>query len=213
METALPGRRATRLAKILLDVGWWLVIVGGVLALLLTILLPVLKEGGPYWGTSLKVSIADDVAQRLMPLSSPDTLVVREPVFTDVKAVLKFDIFGFGAILLMWVVALPFFAAVIFGLHLARSFLSDVLAGKVFSTANAQRLTRLGWLLIAGGVALPVLRFFYSAVLVKRAALEGVPFSVGGGGMGIVFPGILVLVVAGAWRYGAELQKDRDLVV
>jgi hypothetical protein len=31
--------------------------------------------------------------------------------------------------------------------------------------------------------------------------------------MGIVFPGILVLVVAGAWRYGAELQKDRDLVV
>ena len=84
-----------------------------------------------------------------------------------------------------------------------------------------RRVTRLAkilpdvgwWLVIVGGGALPVLRFLYSAVLVTRAALEGVPLSVGGGGMGIVFPGILVLVVAGAWRYGAELQKDRDLVV
>ena len=31
--------------------------------------------------------------------------------------------------------------------------------------------------------------------------------------IGTVIPGILVLVVAAAWRYGVELQQDRDLVV
>lgn len=213
MEAAIPGKRVTRLAKILLDVGWWLVIAGAILALLITLLWPILTKGSLYWGTRMSVSIPDDVAQRLLPLTSPDTLVAKDPVFADVEAHLRFEMFGFGAMLLQWVVALPFFAAVIFGLHLARSFLSDVLAAKVFSTVNAKRLTQLGWLLIVAGVALPVLSFLHSAVLVRRAGLEGVPFSIGTGSMGTVLPGILVLVVAGAWRYGAGLQEDRDLVV
>ena len=188
-------------------------IVGAVLALVLTILWPVMTEGGPYWGTRVSVSIPDDAAQRLLPLTSPDTLVAREPAFTDVEALLRFELWGFRAILLEWIVALPFFAAVIFGLSLARSFLSDVLAGRVFSTVNGKRLFQLGWLLIAAGLALPGVDFLHSALLVRRAGLEGVPFSIGIGSLGTVFPGILVLVVAGAWRYGAELQKDRDLVV
>jgi len=117
METTVPGRRVTRLAKILMDVAWWSVMVGA------------------------------------------------------------------------------------------------VLAGRVFSTVNGKRLLQLGWLLIAAGLALPGVDFLHSALLVRRAGLEGVPFSIGIGSLETVFPGILVLVVAGAWRYGAELQRDRDLVV
>jgi hypothetical protein len=213
METTLPGRRATRIAKLLLDAGWWLLIVAAVLALALTLLWPVFTAGDLFWGTRVNVSIPDDAARELLPLATPDTLIAREPELTAVDAVLRFEMSGPRSILLEWIVALPFLAALLYGLYLARSLLADVLAAKVFSTLNADRLSRLGWLLIGAGVALPILDFLHGAFLVRRAGVEGVPFSIGIGSMGTVLPGLLVLVLAGAWRYGAELQKDRDLVV
>jgi hypothetical protein len=213
VEIALPGRRVTRIAKTLLDTGWWLLIVAAVVALALTFLWPVFTAGDPFWGTRVTVSIPDDAARELLPLASPDTLIARDPGFADVDAVLRFELSGFGSILLEWIVGLPFLAALLYGLYLARSFLADVLATKVFSTLNAERLSRLGWLLIGAGLALPILDFLHAAFLVRRAGVEGVPFSIGIGSTGTVLPGLLILVLAGAWRYGAELQKDRDLVV
>ncbi|MGW8267481.1 MAG: DUF2975 domain-containing protein [Longimicrobiales bacterium] len=213
MGTALPGKRVTRLAKVILDVGWWLVIAGGVLALTLTLLWPMITEGGRYWGTAVQVWIPDEASRRLLPLASPDTLIAREPVLKDVEASLRLEVFGFGPMLLEWIVAVPFLAALILGLRLARSFLEDVLSTQVFSTVNARRLSQLGWLLIAAGLTLPILDFLHTTFLLRRAGLEGVPFSVGIASVGTVLPGILVLVVAAAWRYGVELQHDRDLVV
>lgn len=97
------------------------------------------------------------------------------------------------------------------GLLWLRGFLTDVLAGDVFTAKNAQRLSRIGWLLIA------------------VAVLRVVPFLVSGFGFFTpmaVFPtlfgllvntwlvsGLLVLVIAAAWRYGIELQNERDLTV
>ncbi len=212
MTTAIPGRRVTRLAKVLADVGWWLAIGGIVLALALSFLWPVIT-GSRYWGVEIHVSIPDETAQHLLLLTSPDTLIARHPSLNGVEGNLRFELFGVRSILLEWIFALPFFAVVVLGLFLARSFLRDVLGRQVFSATNARRLTLLGWLLIGAGVALPLLDFLHSALLIKTAGLEGVPLSLRIWSFGTFVPGILVLVVAAAWRYGVELQQDRDLVV
>ncbi|MEJ2185486.1 MAG: hypothetical protein P8Z36_06065 [Gemmatimonadota bacterium] len=39
------------------------------------------------------------------------------------------------------------------------------------------------------------------------------PLSIGGGPTRTVLWGVLVLVLAAVWRYGAELQRERDLTV
>jgi hypothetical protein len=109
---------------------------------------------------------------------------------------------------------LPFMAAMLLGLRLLRSFLADVMAGEVFTPGNAQRLSKLGWLVIALGVAGPRLEYWRGWMVLQRAQLSGAalsPASTDTTGLWLV--GVLVLVLAAAWRYGAELQQERDLTV
>ncbi|MGH9161572.1 MAG: hypothetical protein ACRD2X_16515, partial [Vicinamibacteraceae bacterium] len=76
MQAETTGRRAARLAKALVDVAWWLIIAGTAMGLL--VVGPVLTAGGLTVMT--EVSISDEAARRLLPLSSPDTLVAAHPV-------------------------------------------------------------------------------------------------------------------------------------
>jgi hypothetical protein len=102
---------------------------------------------------------------------------------------------------------LPEVAAGLFGLHPLRSFLRDVQTARVFTERKAQRLSWIGWLLVLGGAVIPLIHFAYSVLLVRQAGVLGSPVGVGVDGFPTVVPGLLVLVVAAAWRHGVELHR------
>jgi hypothetical protein len=210
MIPELPGRRVTRLAKVMVDVTWWFVLAGTALVAGLIILF-VVADIEPTF--SVHVSIPDSAAVRLMPLTSADTLVAAQPVLEAVEANLHFRVREgwFQLLGVLWL--LPLLSAVLIGLALLRSFLADVRAAHVFTAANARRLSWLGWLLVVAGIAWPVLDFGYTSILLRHARLAGVPMETGTIHMGPALMGVLVLVLAAAWRYGVELQRDRDLTV
>ncbi len=210
MQAELTGRRITRLSKVLVDGTWWLVILGS-LALVLFLALGMLTGGGTPT-VRLEVAMADSAARQLLPLVSPDTIVAAQPVLKDLVGTLEFGTSERSIVLLGAIVVLPGLVLLLFGLHLLRSFLRDVLAADVFTAANAWRLHALGWLLLIAGVGLPILKFLYTAFLVRRTDLTGVALAVQVDTL-VVVPGILVLVVAAAWRYGVELQRDHELTV
>lgn len=95
------------------------------------------------------------------------------------------------------------FVPMVLGLLWLRAFLRDVIAGDVFTIANSTRLYRIGWLMIAAALAKVLALTFTSGVgrLVTGVAQPD------------LLSGLLVLVLASAWRYGSELQNDRDLTV
>jgi hypothetical protein len=210
MRAEQTGRRVTRFAKVLADVAWWLVI-GTALVLVLFWGVTMLS-GGAAPTVSVQIAIQDSAARRLLPLVSPNNAVAAEPVLKDLVGTLEFGTSEAWVVALSGVAALPAIAGLLFGLHLLRSFLRDVLAADVFTAANAQRLSRLGWLLLVTGVGLPIVKFLYTAFVVQRTDLTGVPLRVGVDTL-LVVPGILVLVVAAAWRYGVELQRTDELTV
>lgn len=90
------------------------------------------------------------------------------------------------------------------GLLWLRAFLGDVLQGRVFTALNAARLYRIAWLLIVAALAKLVLSLTASRAVVVLL-------------LGLLQPtllaGLLILVLASAWRYGSELQQDRDFTV
>jgi hypothetical protein len=161
---------------------------------------------------AVQVAIADSAARRMLPLVALDTGIATQPVLKDVAGTLEFGTSEGWIVLLGGIVVLPALAALLFGLHLLRSFLRDVLAADVFTAVNARRLSSLGWVLVGAGVVLPVLKFLYTAFVVRHADLAGVPLRVGMHSS-LIVPGILVLVVAAAWRYGVELQREQELTV
>jgi hypothetical protein len=211
MRAELTGRRITRFSKVLVDGTWWLVILAS-LGLVLFWALGMLTGGGAAPTVRVQVALADSAARQLLPLVSPDTVVAAEPVLKDLAGTLEFGTSERWVLLLGAIVVLPGVLSLLFGLHLLRSFLRDVLAADVFTAANAWRLRALGWLLVIAGAGLPLLKFLYTAILVRRADLTGVALAVGVDTF-VVVPGILVLVVAAAWRYGVELQRDHELTV
>lgn len=187
-------------------------ILGTALGVVFLLLWPMLT-GGELPETSVRVSIADDDAGRLLPLTAPDAGFARQPLLTDVQGTLAMKTDEAWPLVLGGAIAAPFMAALLFGLHLARGFLADVLKTEVFTDANARRLSLMGWLLVVAGLAWPLLEFGYTVLMVRRANLEGVGLGVGLESMGTVLPGLLVLVVAAAWRYGVELKRDQQLTV
>jgi hypothetical protein len=107
--------------------------------------------------------------------------------------------------------------AILSMVYLVRAFLSSVIAGEVFTARNARRLSVLGWLLVAVGVAGPQLQRVRAAVILSHIReLGGVGARLSAAdpeGGAIWLLGALVLVLAAAWRYGSELQMERDLTV
>jgi hypothetical protein len=231
MPVDVAGRRATRIAKVVIDVSWWLGLVLCVLLVAVFVTAPQL-EGRGYqvrfdWasfelddgagppGLGLLVGIPGDATVPLPTLRSPDTLKASAPVLVrDGPVELQFRTRQWGFLYAASLLLLPLIAAFLVVLHLLRSFLADVLRTSVFTVRNAKRLSTLGWLLIAIGVAGPWVERWRGALILRRIDLDGVALSPASADTSMLWlVGVLALVLAAAWRYGAELELDRHLTV
>jgi hypothetical protein len=99
------------------------------------------------------------------------------------------------------------------GLYWLREFLRDVTAGMVFTLQNAQRLSRIGWLLVAVAVLRSALPFLLGGIMAFSSPMMIVPILFAIFANGLLIAGLLLLVIAAAWRYGIDLQNERDLTV
>jgi hypothetical protein len=100
-------------------------------------------------------------------------------------------------------------------LHQLRKLLGALSAGRPFLRANADRLRRLGWSLIGVELARTVLRLVEGAYVVWRFRWPGLelwPRTVELPTTAL-FVGVVLLVVAEAFRRGAQLEEDQALTV
>lgn len=116
----------------------------------------------------------------------------------------------------------PLIAVGLLAVWWLRAFLRDVLADCVFTVVNARRLRSIGWLLIATALIKPLLVFIgpglFAGGRLQAAGLIFelqfmVPMLVALLTDSYLLAGILLLVIGSAWRYGSELQQERDFTV
>jgi Protein of unknown function (DUF2975) len=100
-------------------------------------------------------------------------------------------------------------------LHQLRRLLGALSQGRPFVRENADRLRKLGWAVILVELALATLRMaegLYVAWRFERPGLELWPFRLDLPVSGL-FVGAVLLVVAEAFRRGAQLEEDQALTV
>ena len=214
MAVDAAGRRATWIAKIALDVMWWAGLVLAPILGLGILLSPVLaRDAGLQLGVGVPVAIGEDVFDAVR-LASADTMVAARAVVEAETRQLDFDTRSAWFFVLAHVTFVPMLAASLAGVRLLRLLLADVLAGSVFTLRNAARLSGVGWLAIVLSIAGPLHDRWRSGLILGRLRLSGATIGpADGGGNGLWLMGVLLLVVASVWRYGAELQEERDLTV
>jgi hypothetical protein len=100
-------------------------------------------------------------------------------------------------------------------LHQLRKLLGALSVGRPFALENADRLRKLGWALILVELTLAALRMgegLYVAWQFRRPGLELWPFRLDLP-VTALFVGAVLLVVAEAFRRGAQLEEDQALTV
>lgn len=216
MAMDVAGRRATRIAKVWSDVLWWVGLASAAVLSVMFLLSPVLMRSGLNQ-VAVQVTVENAGTARTQPVATADTarasqVVIRE---RDATRHLEFRTTDWRMLLLVnWVLMVPILLGLL-GIYQLRSFLTDVLASAVFTRRNADRLSRLGWLVIAVAVLAPPLQYWRSWIVLRRLDLDAASMSPAAPDWvdGSAMFGVLLLVLASVWRYGVELQQERDLTV
>jgi len=134
---------------------------------------------------------------------------------TDVEGELRMTLDGVAQGLVFWLIMAVSAGAGLLVLQLLRRILATTEEGRPFHPANVRRLNLLGWILTAAGVVGPFGRYLYARwILAGQPVLAGgpirPPLSVDGG---LIFMGLLLLVLASVWKEAARMAEEQSLTI
>jgi hypothetical protein len=214
----MPERHVTTVSvtKLLLDIIFWLSGVAAALFTLFLVFSPLAMRDGFVADAAFPVSIGEGTVRTVLPLTV-DTIAtpgVERAVIVDARGELRLQttrwalqfLPNLGMLLALWLA--------IYVIYLMRGVLRRVKDGDPFSGHNVRSLQIIGTLLLAIGLLGPALEYAIVRSLLARMVLQGVelgaPIDIQGN---TVLAGLLVLVLAGVFRHGGDLERDQALTV
>ncbi|MEE4175335.1 MAG: DUF2975 domain-containing protein [Xanthomonadales bacterium] len=105
---------------------------------------------------------------------------------------------------------------VLYGVLVARKLFSSLVRGNAFSEGNADRVRRIGWVVVVWNLVAPLLVYLGGLLVLNDVAydVQGIELypdiSLNLGGLLI---GAAILVLAGVWREAAALHEDQALTI
>jgi hypothetical protein len=90
--------------------------------------------------------------------------------------------------------------------------LKDVSQDRPFAIENAHRLSLMGWLAIFGSVVVDLVKYVGGYAIMRAVNIPNLHAEFGLS-LGLPLIGLLLLILAGVFRYGNLLQQDYDQVV
>lgn len=217
MAEEIGASRITRFIKAFLDFLWWAgLVVAAVAAFSMVANTKVFVEtfGGfyaipPYADVGIAPTSSGLLA--LTPSAPSDQ---TQPELSKARARLVLRSAPQSVYIAFIVEQLIGIAIVLFGVHLLRGLLRRVINADVFTDENADCLSRLGWLFIVAGILRPITSTIRAGWLIPYATGTGFRLETLSEGTSLPFwMGLFVLILAAIWRYGVELQRERDLTV
>ena len=227
MPVDRSGRRAARIAKVVVDVTWWAGLVLACVLVAVFLAAPALERTGvvaTFEWNRFSVDAGHGLPRSVVRLAVDDSLVAIAAIQTvndgtmakteRREAQIEIATRRWGLFYSANAPTVAMVLAILGMVFVVRAFLAAVLSGEVFTTENGRRLAILGWMLVAIGIAGPHLERLRAWMFLDTIRASGdslAPARADGNGLWLV--GVLVLVLAAAWRYGCDLQAERDLTV
>jgi hypothetical protein len=204
-----PGRRAPALLVLILNLGWF----GILAALALTICLAVASPFIDVSGGELSVPVSFRLDEQRFGVSSP-ALGVRNARINEATGTLTFVPGDKRSLVAPMVALVCMLAVALWILGELRALFRTVRDGHPFVAANAARLRRIGWAMIAWQPVYALMVFganrFAADTFVAGGLRFDTRFDMNGGA---IVSGLIVLAIAEAFRIGTRLDEDQSLTI
>jgi len=197
--------------KLVLDVGWYLLLLVSAGVTLMT-LGAALTQGGT--DAQVKVHIQFDLEKTSYKISAP-SWGIENAELDKAHADLAFTNPGGiqAAILMAWSNAMFLIALV--AVYQLRRIFQTLAAGEPFHPNNAYRIRLIGFTIIATQPLGALMQLAMAKPLQEALHAEGLRAiePAWGFNLAVVLFGMMLLVIAEAFRIGAEMKKEQDLTV
>jgi hypothetical protein len=207
-------RSVTLLAKVVkgyLDIAWFVALFVG---LFLFIATPFVIVGAPRIEDSdIRVAVRFTVDESVLANSSPRSEAFV-PALVEGNGVLRVKrtsralwagfLYSALASLGVWLIVL----------HQLRTLFRSVSRGSPFEPANAQRIRRVGWVVVGWQLVVPLAAYSVGRLLVGELTIRGItlkpPIHFNPDAL---FLGMAILVLAEIFRQASDLQREQSLTV
>jgi len=210
-------RISARVVKIWLDVS---LVLGGIfwcLLLLWLLLSPLVMSGSSTSADGVvQVAIGSGSLRPVLSLSGTGSGSARIDSLrvVDGRGELRFKTTTWWLHFVGAVTMLVGTFAVLFVIYILRKIVVTVTAGRPFTVANVRRIRLIGFLLLVGGVVIPLAEYLVARIILGQIISEGItlspPFDLNGG---VILGGLLILVLATVFEYGVRLESDQSLTI
>jgi hypothetical protein len=168
-------------------------------------------EAGPHVAMSIPVSLTVDAATHRV---AAPPLGIDNAQLAELRGSLKFPVRRGGLFAVTFVVVIGSLALVWWVLGQLRGLFRSLRDGRPFVPANATRVRRIGWALIAAELARSAVLYWEHSYAAAHFAAAGLTFSARPhlNAFAIV-NGLIVLAIGEVFREGTRLDEDRSLTI
>jgi hypothetical protein len=214
----MPGQKLTsaRVVKTWFDIVFVIGVAGGCLLALWLLVSPlVMSSQDSPADIAIPVSMGTGSLRPVITLQQTESASeIANPRIVDGRGELRFETSSWAMQFFTSLVMLLGIAVVVYVVYLVRAILGTVLEGQPFAAVNVRRIRIIGSVLIAVGFLVPAIEYLAARAVLARVTLEGFairpPFDIR---EDTVVAGLLVLVLAAIFGYGAQLETDKSLTI
>ena len=214
----MPGQKLTsaRVVKTWFDIMFVIGVAGGCLLALWLLVSPlVMSSPDSPADVAIPVSMGTGSLRPVITLQQTESASeIANPRIVDGRGELRFETSSWTMQFFTSLVMLLGIAVVVYVVYLVRAILKTVLEGRPFAADNVRRIRIIGSVLIAVGLVVPVIEYLVVRAVLARVSLQGIaigpPFDIR---EDTVVAGLLVLVLATIFGYGAQLETDKSLTI
>ncbi len=215
MRSQVPT--TARIVKLWIDVALIAGLAGFCLIALWLVSSPLIMAGSDSPGhVAIPIAIGTGSIKPVVEVqrAGPASGDVANPRIVDGRGELRFQTSSWPLQFFTNLVQLVGIAVVVYLLYLTRRVLKSALAGRPFALDSIGRVRIIGITLIALGFAIPLIEYAVAASVLARLNLAGAalspPIDVR---EETIFTGLLLLVLAWIFSYGARLESDQSLTI
>lgn len=202
-------KRLTRSVKRALDLIWWLAVITLVLYPLIIVV------GAGQESKDVQIPSSFRIYADVSPDVAPDSVSLADTIVRG-QGEVRIETNDTFAWYLSHGIRIIVVIVLMYGLAQLRKVFTALSNGQPFSPDNAERIRRLGYVVVAWNALIPVLQGVGSWLILDAIELElrGAQFTPSFGlSIGGIIVGMAIVVLAGVLREAVEAHEDRSLTI